>query len=94
MDENASKQDKNPLPLDRSDDENENTGGIAKAQPQATPRQPPPGWAGWRRKGSLLIPENENVEEPVDSNKTSDGAQKLTIAEARSLADEEFHSID
>ena len=43
VDDAASKEDKNPQPYDWSDEVN--TGGIAKAQLQATPRQPPPGWA-------------------------------------------------
>ena len=46
--DDASKQDKNPQPYDWSYEEN--TSGIAKAQHQATPRQPPPGWRSWRQK--------------------------------------------
>ena len=40
-DNTASKQDNNPLLTDWSD--KKNTGDTAEAQPQATPRQPPPG---------------------------------------------------
>ena len=39
--DDASKQDKNPQPYDWCDEKI--TGSIAKAQLQATPRQPPPG---------------------------------------------------
>ena len=51
--DDASKQDKNPQPYDRSDDGN--TGGIAKAQLQATPKQQPPGWGNWRQKESIPV---------------------------------------
>ena len=88
VDENNSKQDKNPLPSDWIDEENENTGGIVEAQPQAIPRQPPQGQASWRRKESLPVTEKENTnaqkdrEAPVESNKTTSGAQRLTIEDA------------
>ena len=95
--DDASKQDKNPQPYDRSDDEN--TGGIAEAQLQATPRQQPPGWGSWRQKESFLvtnkdkpIPQENSTEAPND--KISNGEQKLTIEEAQSIAEEKFHSID
>ena len=48
----------------------ENTGGIAKAHLQATPRQPPPGWASWRQKESLQVtnkdkhPQESSTEAP------------------------------
>ena len=86
--DDASKQDKNPQPYDRSDDEN--TNGIAKAQLQATPRQPPPGWVSWRKEKSLPVP-NKDKPTPqegsaeVAKNKISNDAQKLTIEEARSI---------
>ena len=99
-DNTASNQNKNPLPSDWSDEENQCTSGKAEAQLQATPWQQPPGWASWRKKGSLPITEKENstteenTEAPIDSNKTSNGVQKLTIEEVRSLAEEEFLAID
>ena len=83
--DDASKQDKNPQPYDRSDEEN--TGSIPKAQLQATPRQPPPGWASWRKKESLLVthkdkpaPQENNTE--ATNDKYSNGVKKLTIEEA------------
>ena len=99
-DNTTTKQNKNPLPSDWSDEENQCTGGKAEAQMEATPRQSPPGWASWRREGSLPLTEKEkstaqeNTEAPIDSNKTRNGAQKLTIEEARSLAEEELLAID
>ena len=99
-DNTASNQNKNPLPLDWSDEENRCTSGKAEAQLQATPRQPPPGLSSWRKMGSLPITEKEkytiqeNTGAPIDSNKASDGVQKLTIEEARSLAEEQFLAID
>ena len=94
--DNASNQNKNPLPLDWSDDEN--LGGTAKAQPQATPRQPPPGWASWRKRQSLLVTNKEkpilqesNAETPAITNSNT---PKLTIEKAKSIAEKEFHSID
>ena len=56
-DNTASKQNKNQLPSDWSDEENQCTSGKAEAQLQATPRQPPPGWASWRKKESLPVSE-------------------------------------
>ena len=49
-DNTASKKNKNQFPLDWIDEENQCTSGKAEAQPQTTPRQPPPGWASWRKK--------------------------------------------
>ena len=100
MDENGSKQDKNPLPSDWSDEENENIGSTAEAQLQATPRQPPPGWASWRKKGRLPITKKENsitqndTGALVESGKASNGVQKLTMVEAQSITEEEFLAID
>ena len=102
-DNTASNQNKNQLPSDWSDEENQFTSGKAEAQLQATPRQPPPGWASWRKKESLPVSETEkdksnaqetNTEVPVESNKTNNGVQKLTIEEVRSLVEEEFLAID
>ena len=91
--DNASHQNTNPY--DVSDEEN--LGGIAKAQPQATPRQPSPGWASWRKEASLPVinkdkpQENNAATSAVSNNK---GMDKLTIEDARTIVEEEFHSID
>ena len=65
--ENASNKN-NPLPSDWSDEEN--LCCKAKAQLQVTPRQPPPGWASWRRKGSLpVISKNKSI--PLENKVSS-----------------------
>ena len=83
--DDASKQDKNPQPYDRSDDEN--TSGIAKAQLQATPKQQPPGWGSRRQKESLPVmdkdkPTPQESSTEASNDKNSNGVQKLTIEEA------------
>ena len=101
---NKNNKNKNPLPSDWSDEENLYC--KAKAQLQVTPRQPPPGWASWRRKESLpVISKNKSIplENKVSSKKDheievyyetpEDIPNEIKISDPKSSSQEEFNKM-
>ena len=63
--------DKHPLPSDEESDWYENLyphSYQAKVQSQVPPRQPPPGWASWRKKESLPTSTTGNITQHENKN--------------------------
>ena len=98
---NKNNKSKDPLPSDCSDEEH--LACQAKAQPQVTCMQPPPGWASWRRKESLPViskdksipPENEvsskaDHEIEVYFESPEDIPKDIVVENPKTISQEEF----